>query len=309
MRASAWAAAAALVSVLAQERAPLFRSAVEIVRLDISAMRDTEPIRGLTAQDFAVTDKGVPQQIESVTLEQLPISVLLVLDTSGSMAGAKLEHLAGAAHALVAALRPADRAAIVGFSHRIQITAGLTPDRDRLTAAIDALRADGATSLRDALFASLQLTPVDESRPLVLLFSDGEDNASWLTEGEALEAVQRAAVTVDAIDIPATHGPALTNWHARIGDSFAPGRRFLQRVADAGGGRAWSGTSSRDLRALFVTALDEMRARYVLSFYPSGVDRDGWHEVTVKLRGPGEVRTRPGYYVAPQAVKRQGPAA
>ena len=301
---TALAISVACASLAAQE--PVFRSTVEVVRLDVSAVRDDEPTRMLKPQDLIVTDNGVPQEVVSLTLDQQPLSVLMVLDTSASMTGDKLNHLADAARAIVASLRPTDRAAIIGFSHAVQINTGLTANRDRLNQAIGSLQAGGATSLRDALFAALQLTPVDDSRPMVLLFTDGDDNSSWLTDAEVMEAVRRTAVTVDIIDVPETRSATLADWDVRVGRAALPARRFLQQVVDASGGRAWSSGSPRDLRDLFVRALADMRGRYVLSFYPRGVSRDGWHRVEVKLRGPGAVRARPGYYVTPMAFRPDG---
>ena len=75
--------------------------------------------------------------------------------------------------------------------------------------------------------------------------------------------------------------------------------RFLERLAESSGGRTWSATSDRQLRELFTSALDEMRARYLLTYTPKGVARAGWHELKVRLRnGRADVTARPGYFVA-----------
>jgi len=76
---------------------------------------------------------------------------------------------------------------------------------------------------------------------------------------------------------------------------------LLLDLADAGGGRRWPAESSRDLRALFGRVLNELRARYLLTYYPAGVSREGWHDVKVNLRrARGAVTARPGYFVAAQ---------
>jgi len=74
---------------------------------------------------------------------------------------------------------------------------------------------------------------------------------------------------------------------------------FLNRIVDASGGRSWSATSDRQLRELFTHPLDEMRARYLLTYTPRGVAGSGWHDVKVKLKTQrGDVTARPGYFVA-----------
>jgi hypothetical protein len=111
-----------IAALLAAQTAPpppqmAFRSRVEIVALDVSVTKDGAPVAGLTARDFALTDNGAAQDVESVTLEELPLSITLVLDASQSVAGDRLSHLVHAGEALTTALRQDDRAALITFSH------------------------------------------------------------------------------------------------------------------------------------------------------------------------------------------------
>src|SRR4029453_10412066 len=145
------------------------------------------------------------------------------------------------------------------FSQRIEVSVAATADRARVAAALPALTGKGPTAVRDAIWAGLQLAPADETRPLVLVFSDGVDTASWLTGSALIEAVRRAGVVVHAVELG---GPVMSTRRS------GPPPSFLPVVAEAAGGRAWSATSSRELRALFTRAIDEMRARYLVTFYP-----------------------------------------
>ena len=256
-----------------------FRSGVEVVELDVSVMRGGAPVAGLTARDFALTDNGVAQDVGSVTLEQLPLSVTLVLDTSQSVAGDRLRHLAQAGEGLVAALRKDDRAALITFSHIVDLRVPMTGDFQSIRTALDTMTGSGATSLRDAVHLALQLQPRDRSRPLMLLFTDGHDTASWLSEDAVVDSARRSGVVIHA---------------ARV-ESDA----LLDRLTQISGGRTWSATSDRQLRELFSRALDEMRARYLLTYTPHGVRQPGWHELKVKLKNGGaEVTARRGYFVA-----------
>jgi VWFA-related protein len=259
---------------------PAFRSGIEVVELDASVMRGGQPVQGLTAQDFVLSDNGVAQKVESVMLDQLPLSVTLLLDTSGSVAGDRLSHLVQAGEALTSALRLDDRAALITFSHLIDLRVPMTGDLSAIRSALKALAGTGATALRDAVHLALELQPRDRTRPLLLVFTDGRDTASWLTETAVIDSARRIGVVIHAVRVA--------------------GDPFLDRLVEAAGGRTWSATSDRQLRELFTRALDEMRARYLLTYTPNGVSRPGWHELKVKLKtGGADVTARPGYFVTP----------
>jgi VWFA-related protein len=273
------AAAAVVVAQVLSPPQSTFRAGVEVVQLDVSVMRGGQPVTGLTSRDFSLTDNGVAQQLQSVTLEQLPLSVTLVLDTSQSVAGERLRHLMSAGEGLTAALRPGDRAALLTFSHVTDLRVPMTDNLQAVHDALATMKPGGATSLRDAVHLALQLQPRDTTRPLLLVFTDGVDTASWLTESAVLDSARRVGVVVHAVRV----------------DSNA----FLDRLAEVSGGRTWSATSDKQLRELFTGALEEMRARYLLSYTPSGVATVGWHELKVKVKsGRGDITARPGYFVS-----------
>jgi VWFA-related protein len=274
-----------LIAVLAAQTASApqttFKSGVEVVELDVSVTRGGVPVAGLTARDFALTDNGAPQEVESVTLERRPLSVTMVLDTSQSVAGERLQHLVQAGEGLVSALHPDDRAALVTFSHAVNLPVAMTGDLPSIRIALGAMAGDGATALRDAVHLALQFQPRDQSRPLLLVFTDGHDTASWLTEDAAIDSAKRAGVVIHAVRMEPD--------------------AFLDRLTQTSGGRTWSATSDRQLQELFTRALDEMRARYLLTYTPRGVRQPGWHELKVKLKtGRADVTARRGYFVAEQ---------
>ena len=285
-------------SLLASRQETTFKSRVEAVRLDVSVTRGGRPVGGLTAADFAVSDNNVPQQV-AVQVDPLPLSVLLVLDTSGSVEGERLSHLVKAVSELVTSLHAGDRAALITFSGDVMVRVPLTTTGEQLTSILNSLVARGQTAIRDAVFTALQLTPEDDSRPLVLVFSDGRDNASWLSISDTLTAARRAGVVIHAVTVaeekradlvqPGSPAPSVQRDTAST---------FIERLVDATGGRQWQAAASADLRPLLMRALDEMRARYLLTFYPENVKREGWHDLKVTLkRTSGDVTTRPGYFV------------
>ena len=266
-----------VAALLAMQPPPsVFRAGVELVQIDVSVMRGNQPVQGLTSSNFALTDNGVAQQVESVLVDRLPLNVTLVLDSSQSLYGERLKQLAQAGEGFTNLLRPDDHAALVTFSHQIVLAVPMTTDRATIRSALRNMEAAGPTALRDAVHVAIQLDPRDRARSLLLVFTDSHDTVSWLTEDAVLDTVRRSGVVIHAVRLES--------------DSF------LDRLTEAAGGRAWSATSDRQLRELFTRALDEMRARYLLSYTPRGVDTAGWHSVKVSLKnGRGEITARPGY--------------
>jgi VWFA-related protein len=272
-------ALSAAAAVTPQQAPAPFRSGIEVVELDVSVTRGGLPVQGLTARDFVLTDNGVAQDVDSVTMDRVPLSVTLLLDTSTSVLGERLGHLRQAGNGVVDALSADDRASLITFSHDVKIAVPMTADKAPLRGALASITPGGSTALRDALQLALSLRTRDRSRPLVLIFTDGNDTTSWLTEDAILDTARRCGIVIHAIR--------------------SQSNRFLERLTEMAGGRTWSATSDRQLRELFTSALEEMRARYLLTYVPRGVARPGWHELKVRLqKGRADVIARPGYFVA-----------
>jgi Ca-activated chloride channel family protein len=268
---------------------PTFRSAVAGVRIDVSVMNGITPVAGLTRDNFVLVDNGVPQTLESVLVEDVPLNLTLVLDTSASMRGDRMQQLIRATKTLVTALHADDQAAVLTFSEPVRLGVAATRDKMQLLDTLNSLKATGATALNDAVFLGLQLRPTGapDSTPVLLVFSDGHDNASWLRHAPLIEAVRRSSMLLHVIEL--------------LSPDYNPSVRpsdLLRDLAKAGGGRHWAAQKASDLNDLFDKALNELRARYLLTYSPSGVDRAGWHEVKVSLKNArGDVTARPGYFV------------
>jgi len=313
---------------------PTFGTAVETVYLDVFVGEDGKPVEGLTVESFQVKDNGVRQQVELVSAEQVPLRVILAFDVSGNLAGAGLAQLQKAGQGLLAALAPEERADLLTFSHELRRAPGRSPAE--LQSALAAVQAGGATALYDAAFAALALAEGRETRPIVILFSDGKDVQSLLDADAVYETARLSAATVytvhtqeegparltatagtpaappsrdmqahDAYDL-GNRGPrGNTNERFEAASRAAVPRgvtdlpeapRFLARLAEETGGRTFA-VGVPDMEATFREILHDARTRYLLRYDPSGVDQAGWHEVDVKLPGrPAEVRARKGYF-------------
>jgi Ca-activated chloride channel homolog len=169
---------------------PIFKSGVEMVRVDALVVRDEKPVADLKAEDFEVFDNGARQTIDHVLSAEDPIDVMLTLDTSASLDKAELKHLADGVRSAVADLKPGDRAGLITFSEELSQLLPLTGRLDLLPASLNRLESSGATTLIDAAYAALLSTRARGRRSLVLLFTDGLDTWSWL-EPEWVLAVAR----------------------------------------------------------------------------------------------------------------------
>jgi Ca-activated chloride channel homolog len=297
-----------LLAAAAPPRTPTFAVGVEGVYVDVFVTEGNRPVVGLTAADFELRDSGARQAVELVAVESLPLSTFLVLDTSGSVAGEKLAQLRTAAKALLGGLPEGDEAALVTFDHEIRVRVPPTLDRATLGRGLDGIRPGGATALYDALYAG-SLVAAGRGRSLLVLFTDGEDNLSWLEAPQVQRVLEESNVLVQAVGIvPGEDGTSSSRPPGYLG-SFTerppaepPHVRTLRHFAEVTGGRFWAASSPEQLAGAFVAILDAMKTRYVLRFEPDRVRREGLHELEVKLtRRKGKVHCRKAYFVGPQA--------
>jgi Ca-activated chloride channel homolog len=269
----------AMTAAVITAQVPTFSSRVDAVRVDVVVTDRGGFVRGLGAGDFELFDNGVRQSIDVVTVERLPLTVILALDLSASVAGERLEHLRAASLALLDELTPDDQVALITFSHVVSIRAPLATGGDRVRTALATASGEGRTALVDTAHAAMVLADTHPGRTLVIVFSDGLDTASWLPAERVLDTARRSDVVVYGVTTPQSRKPA-----------------FASAITSLTGGSLISIASTNDLRAAFVGILDEFRQRYVLSYTPQGVSTGGWHEIEVRVKGRrATVRARPGY--------------
>jgi VWFA-related protein len=266
---------AAIAAVAAQ--APTFTSKVEAVRVDVLVTDKGQPIVNLGANDFELLDNGVPQQIDFVSYEQIPLNLVLALDMSDSVAGERLDNLRGAGTALLAGLKKDDQAGLVTFSNLVALGSGLTTDRAPVREALEDAGGAGNTALVDGVYAGITLGESDVGRALLIVFSDGLDTVSWLTSRAVLDIAKRSDVVAYAVST----GRAQPE--------------FLRDLTAFTGGRLFEVEKTANLSAIFLDVLQEFRQRYLLSYTPRGVARDGWHRLDVRVKRRGTVKARPGY--------------
>ena len=298
--------ALALLLAAPQQR-PTFGVSVESVYVDVFVTNGGAPVLGLRATDFELRDDGARQDVELAGLESTPLSTLLVLDTSGSVAGQKLEQLRAGVRAVLRGLGLADAVGLVSFDHEARVRVPLGPDAARVERSLATLRPGGATALWDAIYSGTLLAS-ERGRSLLVVFTDGEDNLSWLDAQDVARALHVSNVLFQVVGIGAPDGGLEDDIDA--GTGFARGLRapepprvaVLRRLAESTGGRFWSAGSPAGIAAAFEAMAAAMKSRYILRFEPGGDRREGRHEIEVKLRGRrGHVHCRQAYVVGKAA--------
>jgi VWFA-related protein len=263
----------------AAQQAPAFTAKVEAVRVDVLVTDNGQPVRGLGPADFEVLDNGVPQDVGLVSFDQIPLNVILALDMSDSVAGERLEQLRGAGGGLLAALKKDDQAALVSFSHAVQLGAKLTADVASVRGALNSARGSGMTALVDGTYAGLMIGESDAGRALLIVFSDGVDTSSWLRADAVLDTAKRADVVVYGVSVVSRLKP-----------------EFLRDLTSLTGGRLFEIEKTANLPATFLGILEEFRHRYLVSYTPKGVAKDGWHKLDVRVKNRrATIKARPGY--------------
>ena len=273
------AAVVALTASYAAQRQATFSAGVEVVRVDALVTDGARVVTGLGPSDFSVRDNGVPQDVEIASFEQVPLTVVLVLDASESVVGPRLEHLRAAGVAALDGLTRRDQAALLTFNQSVSVASRRTTDIDAVRTAIQRIRPGGGTALYDAIHSGIVLGQAGEGRTLVLVFTDGTDTSSFLTK----ESVRDTARRSDAVVYGAIEGTRTP---------------FLKDLAAETGGAVFTVSSTRDLPGLFVRICEEFRQRYLIGYSPRGVARAGWHRIDVSVKGRSySVKAKSGYQI------------
>lgn len=263
--------------VAGMQQQPVFRARVDSVLLDVLATDRGGIVSTLTAQDFEVRDAGVVQTLTHVSNENAPLSVLLLLDTSGSLSPRELDHLRQGALEVARSLRPDDELRLLTFTHLVTLHGVV--DTESLTRVFDRLEPVGETALHDALTTGFRLSDrQDSKRPVVIAFSDGGDTASWMSATNVDEAARMSWASFFAVTPRPTKDELLGDLTSLTGGTV------LTLDSDFA-----------KLPATFLQILERIRQRYLIGFSPTS-NAPGWHELDVRVKRSGvKVAARRGY--------------
>jgi Ca-activated chloride channel homolog len=273
---------------------------VELVQLPISVMdKEGRLVNGLNKENFQVFEDKVQQQIALFKHEDVPVSLGLVIDNSGSMRN-KRERVNSAALSFVRESNSDDETFIVNFDDAAYLEQDFTGSIGDLMDALDNLDTRGETALYDAVFLAVDHAKSGKhEKKAVLLISDGEDNTSKYGFNKALEQLKESKVTLYAI--------GLLEENDDRGGLFrkSPSKKAkaaLEEFAEATGGQAYFPKSLNDVEDLCKRIAHDLRNHYTVGYNPTNTKLDGtWREIVVKVNAPKSVskptvRTKQGYY-------------
>ena len=248
-------------------------------------------VAGLDKSAFAVFDDQAPQEISFFSDEDVPVSVGVVFDVSGSMRGAKLLQAREALSRFIHTSHERDEYFLLSFDSHVYDLLDKTRDADAVLAKFTYVQPHGNTALYDAVYLGIdKLARGVYPKRVILLISDGEDNDSRYTFSELRRGLQESGVVVYAVGIGMNYLP------------HATGEATLRKLASASGGRAFFPGSASEMDEAFERIALELRHQYSIGYKPMNFVPDGKrHRLKVKVKPPRGlprlvVRSREGYY-------------
>ena len=292
-----FAAATAVASLLsialgAQTQPPTFKSGTQVVSLFVTvADAQKRLVPGLTQEDFEVFDNDKPQSIVYFDNAIHPITVVTMLDTSGSMT-LSIDLLKRAAEQFVIRLLPDDKGRVGAFNDKVQISSRFTSNRDELVTSIHDVDYGNGTRLWDAVAISLDELKSIDGRRVVLVFTDGADTESKTSLTTVIDRARSEETMVYAIGLESNYFDGQRMVRTKPD-------RGLKKLSDETGGGYFELEKTSDLSPTFTRVAQELHSQYVIGFTPTQLD-NRVHKLAVKIRQPGlSARARRSYVAAP----------
>jgi Ca-activated chloride channel homolog len=284
-------------------RPPIFGTGIEVINLNVS-VTDARGryVTDLGKNDFAVFEDGVRQELSIFNHEDIPISLVLMIDTSASM-DEKLPTARAAAIRFVGTLRPQDNAQVMQFNDRTTILQDFVADHAALDSAIGRTEAAGPTALHNALYVALkelekQKTAALRRRAIVLL-SDGEDTASLVSDDQVLDLARKTEINIYAISLRPRR------MQDRNAVKFSQAAHLLTALTQDTGGQVHFPNSLSELDAVYDRIAEELRTQYSLGYVSNNARRDGkWRRIVVRVpvREDLQIRHKLGYFAVGTAT-------
>ncbi|MBV8203140.1 MAG: VWA domain-containing protein [Acidobacteria bacterium] len=270
---------------------------VRLQQLFVTVMQRGARTLGLDQEHFRILDNGQEQKIVTFDKGELPITAVLLLDSSESMQGELLAAAEGGARAFIAGMRPLDQAMMALFSDQLLRVTDFTADHDELQEALTGVEARGGTAVNDFLYMSLKLLEGRQGRRVVVLLSDGSDVNSVLSMADVLRKARTSQSLIYWIQLEGggKHKSYTSSWrgHAENDKDY----RELEQAVEESGGRIQRVDRTSEIEPVFRGILQELREQFAIGYYPTNLKGDGaWHNVKVTVSEPGcKVRTANGY--------------
>jgi VWFA-related protein len=295
------AAAASAQSALKDDEVPIFKAGTQLVDLHVSVLdKGGKLITDIPEAAFKVYENGIEQPIKVFRREDVPVSLGIIIDNSGSMRD-KRAKVAAASLLLVKDSNPQDEEFIVDFNDDAYLDQPLTSEIKKLEAALDRLDAKGGTAMRDAIGMSIDYVKDKgkKDKKVLLVITDGNDNTSNESLEQLVRKAQRSEVLVYCIGLLSEEEPR----EARNA------KRALRALAEASGGMDYYPKDLAEVERITPQVAHEIRNQYLLAYSPTNTAFDGsYRKIEVKVKGYGNptVRARSGYYATPENASKAG---
>jgi Ca-activated chloride channel family protein len=282
--AGVFAVATSAALVAQQPPGPTFRAGTQVVSLFVTvADAQKRLVPDLTKGDFEVFDNEKPQSLTYFDNSIHPITVVVMLDTSGSMT-LTIDLLKRAAEQFLIRLLPDDKAKVGAFNDKVQISSRFSNNRDQLISSVMDLDYGNGTRLWDAVALSLDELKGVEGRKVILLFTDGDDTASKVSLGNMIDRSRAEEVMVYAIGL-----------ESQFMNQRTKPDSGLRKIADETGGGYFELKKTSELAPTFTKVASELHSQYVIGFTPTQLD-GRVHKLMVKMKPAGlTARARKSY--------------
>jgi Ca-activated chloride channel family protein len=275
----------------------VIRTDVKLVLVPVSVTDAMQRVvTGLSRDNFEVFDGKNPQIIQDFSSEDVPLSVGIILDSSGSMRD-KWDRVRDAVNEFCNAANPQDEFFMVVFSDQPRLTNEFTNSPEDLQKEMLFTQPKGRTALLDAIQMGLRkMKSAKYGKKVLLIISDGGDNHSRYSEHEIKSLAQESDVMIYSIGLFDRYVPTVEELQ---------GPELLSEITEPTGGRAFTLESPNELPKIARHIGMELRTQYVLAYRPQDVPHDGkWHRIKVKLRLPKrlpflQAHAKTGYYAPP----------
>jgi Ca-activated chloride channel family protein len=261
-------------------------------------------IGGLTEDNFKVYEDGVEQKVSYFAQEDVPVSMGILIDLSGSMRG-KIEQVKKAALAFIRAGNPQDQVFLIAFNDEVELIQDFTSDIEEIADSLENTVVTGGTALYDAVYLGVQKAQSGiKAKKAVVVITDGEDRDSYYKLDELITKVQESDVQVFCVgflNTPPEKG-LFGRWSKSIPEKA---QEALERISEETGGKAFFPDKLTDIHAIVSEIAGELRSQYSIGYFSSNTARDGaFRRVKVEVRGatppPKQIRYRRGYFAPKQ---------
>ena len=281
-------------SSLSQEQGRYqFRVTVDLISLNVTVTDNRDRfVTDLLEEDFSIYEDGIAQDVSVFSREDLPIRMVLLIDTSASMDD-KMSFAQKAAVNFVHEMKDDDLTEVVEFGSKPHVLQPFTADVEKLNRAIRMTQAGGTTQLYNALYISLKglsRRRQDIRRQAIVVLSDGEDTSSLVTFERVMELAKETDVTIYTISLRREGG--------RRSRAFSEAEFVLKKLAEETGGQWFFPEQIEELTDVYARIAAELKNQYNIGYVSNNPKRDGsWRRVVVQSTYPNlRVRTKLGYY-------------